>query len=339
MILISRVSFVAYALLLAPMAFAQTESPTPPPPANPPVEAPASVPVPVRGTRVSLIPPAGFTPAPEFTGFAQKENSASIMVTEIPGAYSKVTQGFSMPKELAKQGMTLVSRFPITLNGYNGMLVEIRQKVSGFDFRKWVVILGNAKESVLVTAAFPTDKSAILSQTLKNAVLTTDWKPIKPVSLTEGIRFSVAPSGGLRLAKRLQNNLIYTQDARFPSKSPDSPIFFAGPAASEMTVPAGAQETVAKQILSGQGRLSRTVFLSSAKETIGGFPGITVQARAVEAKTNAVVFVYQTVVYLPKGFYLLQGVVSAKNAARWLPAFENMTRSFRLLPNSTGKVL
>lgn len=64
----------------------------------------------VAGTRVSLVPPAGFVPARRFPGYALEAEGASIMVTELPAPLDKVLPGFSDPEQLKARALTLLSK-------------------------------------------------------------------------------------------------------------------------------------------------------------------------------------------------------------------------------------
>ncbi|MCK7511417.1 MAG: hypothetical protein MZV70_50120 [Desulfobacterales bacterium] len=60
----------------------------------------------VAGTRVTIEPPAGFSPAEQFPGFLRADIGASIMVTELPGSAAEVREGMT-EEGLAARGMVL----------------------------------------------------------------------------------------------------------------------------------------------------------------------------------------------------------------------------------------
>ena len=49
----------------------------------------------IEGTKISMVPPKDFTKAANFLGFQQTESGSSIMVLNVPGAFSKVSAGFT----------------------------------------------------------------------------------------------------------------------------------------------------------------------------------------------------------------------------------------------------
>ncbi|HEY9875148.1 MAG TPA: hypothetical protein V6D12_17070, partial [Candidatus Obscuribacterales bacterium] len=69
---------------------------------------------PVRGTRVSLIKPEGFTPAKNYSGFEQNNTGAGIMITEMPAPYSQIAPGLNAAN-LKTRGMALLKKESITI--------------------------------------------------------------------------------------------------------------------------------------------------------------------------------------------------------------------------------
>jgi hypothetical protein len=99
----------------------------------------ANVSVRVSGTQVSLVPPQGFRAATRFSGFENVEAQASIMITELPGPLSEVTQ-LLVPERMATQRMTLLARSDENLNGGDAILAAVAQRFAGDDFLKWVLL-------------------------------------------------------------------------------------------------------------------------------------------------------------------------------------------------------
>src|SRR5262245_16814003 len=83
----------------------------------------------VPGTRVSLSPPEGFSPARQYPGFESTDPAGSIMVTELPGSSLDMIRSMT-PPALASQGMTLVSARDISLNARAARLLNVRQKTA-----------------------------------------------------------------------------------------------------------------------------------------------------------------------------------------------------------------
>ena len=82
----------------------------------------------VKGTKMSLIPPDGFTQASNFNGFHQIGSRSSIMVIEIPGPYNEVSAA------LTKEG---------------------EQFAQGIMFTTYILVFGSEEFTVLINAMFP----------------------------------------------------------------------------------------------------------------------------------------------------------------------------------------
>jgi hypothetical protein len=102
----------------------------------------------VRGSKISLIKPDGFTDSGTFPGFQQEDSGASIVVTEIPGPYSKVTSGFNTAT-LKTRGITLVSKENIQIDRYQGLLLQVNQSLDARLFSKWITVFGDEQETVI----------------------------------------------------------------------------------------------------------------------------------------------------------------------------------------------
>src|SRR5271163_2233686 len=76
------------------------------------------------GSRVGLVPPAGMLPSKAFSGFADPDkNAAILMVTFPPVAFDQLDKSM-VPEELKKQGVDVDGREPITLGFGKGFIVK-----------------------------------------------------------------------------------------------------------------------------------------------------------------------------------------------------------------------
>ena len=69
---------------------------------------------------------------------------------------------------MATRNINLLDKQAHPLGGCQGVLLHTMQRASGIVFEKWVLAFGDEKESVLVTATFPQEIRATLSQPLKS---------------------------------------------------------------------------------------------------------------------------------------------------------------------------
>jgi hypothetical protein len=281
----------------------------------------------VAGTRVSVVPPAGFAPSQQFPGFVQESMSASIMVTEFPGPFSETSSGFASPLELMKRGMTLLSKQELKVNGRSGLLLQVKQIAFGTEYLKWLLIFGDDEESAIIAATFPKKLEMELSEKMKVSVLTAKWDKGKVVSPTEGLNFTFTEKGEMRLAKRIAHTLLYTKSGTFPSKGVDDPLFVIGQALSQIQLD-DKQEFV-------KSRLSQTATITGieierlSQVTVDSLSGYEISARGKDQETGQPMVIYQLVLFEDQGYYIMQGLVSETQRQVYLPVFKEMAESFK----------
>jgi len=281
----------------------------------------------IPGTRVSLVPPTGFKPAPEFSGFKQESNGSSIIVTEFPGPFSEVSSGFLNPSELAKRGMTLLNKQEINVNSQSGLLLHVKQNAFGTEYRKWLLIFGDAKESVLVVATFPLELEGDLSEKMKASVQTAKWDRGRVIVPTEGLSFTFTEKGEIKLAKRIANSLIYTKSGVFPSPAVDDPLFVIGQALSKVDV--ADKEQFAKSRLSQTATVSDIQIEQLSQVTVDNLNGYEIVAKGNDRESGNSMLIYQLVLFEDESYYIMQGLVSSKQGPTYLPVFKEMATSFR----------
>lgn len=281
----------------------------------------------IPGTRVSLVPPAGFISAAQFSGFWQESLGSSIIVTEFPGPFSEVSSGFLNTSDLAKRGMALLNKLDVKVNNETGLLLHLRQNASGTEYLKWLLIFGDEKESVMIAATFPKELEGDLSEKMKASVLTAKWDRERKVAPTEGLNFTFSEKGEIRLAKRIANSLLYTKSGVFPIKAVDDPLFIIGQALSKVDV--ADKEQFAKSRLSQTATVGNIEIGQVSQVTVDNLSGYEIFAKGSDTESGNSMVVYQMVLYEDQSYYIMQGLVSTKLAQTYLPVFKEMARSFR----------
>ncbi len=288
-------------------------------------QAPAAQRVP--GTRVRLAPPAGFEPAERFAGFQREELQAAIMVSVLPFPAAEMRRGMTR-EALAKQGMTLLATETVTVDGGETQLLRLSQAAGGASWLKWMVVLGDAETAVLVVAIFPAGAGEELDAAIKAAVLGATLDASGPVDLAEGLPFSLEPGAVLKLASRLGNMLLLTESGQPVAAGPHEAVLVVGcsfdvepPADLRAFSEARVRQTVE---LTGIGNLRGRDLL------VGGLPAHETLADAADEDSGIAMLLYQVVVPDERGYFLLQGLVSAERTAEVLPVFRAVTATFSL---------
>lgn len=137
-------------------------------------QAPAVQPVP--GTTVSMTPPAGFAPAAEFSGFKDRENTASILIAEFPAeAYPQLSTVFG-DLELARKafeakGISITALKRIDTSSGPALFLSGTQTAGTAHLNKWLALLKGEK-TVLITLQ-ATGASALTEAAAQKAVEST----------------------------------------------------------------------------------------------------------------------------------------------------------------------
>jgi hypothetical protein len=281
----------------------------------------------VAGTKISLKPPAGFTPASQFPGFELEDHGSSIMVTEIPGPFKEVSAGVTNPSSLKKQGISILSSQQVKVDGQTGVLVHVSQRAYDTDYLKWLLVFGDEKETVMIAATFPKQFGTKLSEVMKTSIFTATWDKGKIVSPTEGLTFAVSEKGELKIAKRFSNMLLYTQSGSIPKKSIDDPLFIVGQSVSKIET--DDIESFAKSHILQTDSVTGVEIELSNKMSIDNLNGYEIVAKAKDSKSGEPMFIYQTMLFDAQGYYLMLGMVSDRQRQAYLTVFREMAGTFK----------
>lgn len=315
------VSLAVTLLFTGYFAFHRTDAPAPAHP-RPALQ-------PVRGTRVSIAPPEGFVPDTNFPGFSRRAYAATIQVTEMPAPFHETRSGFNLP-ELRERGMTLLDREDLRIGGYPGFLVHLTQVAAGQTFEKWIGVLGNEQESLLVVATFPRASAESFSAPMKAAILSTRWDLKKSVDPLADLNYAVEPAGPLKLARRLGNGLLYTRRGAFPAQDPADPLFIVGPSISRREVPEA--RTFAEHRAHQTESLDDLAIARSEAVEIDGLTGWEILGEGKDRRDGRRITLYQVVLLDGPTYYLMQGLVGTAVATDHLSHFQAMARSFKRKP-------
>lgn len=280
----------------------------------------------VPGTKVSLVPPKGFVTADRFPGFQQTDLSASIMVTEFPGPISEVSKGMTKSM-LASRGMTLVSSQSEKVNGRNALILHVAQMAGGTKFLKWMLLIGDTKNSVMVVGTFPKDVEPMIGPGIKKAVLSTVWSLDLPIDPFEGLGFRVVPTVNLKIAGRMSNMLTLTASGKIGTLGPSDPVYLVG--MSIRSVPISDlrlfSESRARQIA----EIKELHNITGTESKMGEIPGYELLGEAQDAKTSVPMRVYVVVAPDEGGYFIAVGLVGKTRADEFVPEFRHVTASFQ----------
>ena len=175
----------------------------------------------VEGTNVFMVPPSLFESSNNFKGFQNPiDQTAMIMILEIPGPFSEVLKGFD-PEMLKSQGMEIIRKSEIIVSDLDGLLIDIDQSVNGMKFSKQLVVYGNEKSSTLINGTFLKD-SLQLGERIRQSILTTFVDSDLISNPREALNYSLnEESGSLKFNYVIGNGMLFNRDLKIPTESLD----------------------------------------------------------------------------------------------------------------------
>jgi hypothetical protein len=282
----------------------------------------------VPGTKVSLVPPAGFSLAQQYPGFEREADQATIMVTELPTPAAEMINAMTAPA-LATRGMTLLSSEHATIGGNAARLLRLRQKTPNGDVAKSMLIAGSRTMTIMIVATFPTDSPSSTRADIQRSLLSTIWGSTAPGEF-EGLPFRVTPTSKLKLAKRVSNMLMFTESGTVGSAGSSEALYLVGHSIGRGTL--GSLRSFAEARAKQTARSMDVGNFSGRTIQVEGLDAFELEADAVDARSGAAMRIYQVIVPDDTGYFIAQGLVRADRAADLMPEFRALTMSFRLTP-------
>ena len=181
----------------------------------------------ISNSVVSLSPPAGFIQDPTFSGFKHEKLRATIMMVEMPRPFNMET-GFT-EGDSAINGMKVISRKQVEVDGRKGLLCQLNRKAAMRDFTQWMLVLPNSNYTTAVSGTYLTKDEETLSTPIKESLLTVHIGDNEK-QLLQSLPFEVTMNdGSFYLAKVLSTpSVIYTKDGIWSDSSMSSTSLYAG---------------------------------------------------------------------------------------------------------------
>ncbi len=280
---------------------------------------------------LSIQPPEGFEKATTFHGVQQLQTEASIMISEIPGPFSEVIQGFTS-EQLEARGIRLLTKQWLIED--QKVLMQVSQKTSSRGhFRKWLLAFSDQQNKTkLVVATFPEDASEKLSESLKKAVLSASLIPQSFAIST--LPFSITPSSELVEVQEVQaagKVRLFSKDGVLKTPAPEDPLFIVAPSLGD--VPIYDPEAFALHRL-GQVSQLQTIEVEKIQAiSINNQDGFEIIATAKDRQSQAPLRIYQAMLFPEKGGYVVMiGMVGQDDPAQYMSEFQKMAQTYQHTP-------
>ena len=278
----------------------------------------------IAGTKISIIPPQGFTKASDFLGFQQELSGSSIMFLDVPGPFSEISKGFTKENFLS-QGVQVQDIENLEINGLPAIFVTGEQNAYGNEYIKFVLSFGTEKETIMINGAFPKNLNETGTD-IKSAMLTAYYEPDKVINPFEIVDYVInTDEYGLKFAKSMSNSLVFTADGLLPVQSEDKTTFIAAKSFSKVPI----SDTKLFSI----NRLKKMPFeienIESTEDiSIDGISGYEIIAFTVDKNTAEKGKVYQVMLFSDSHYYIMLGTTNQEYEIN-IEKFKKIANSFK----------
>lgn len=286
--------------------------------------------VPVRGTSIAMVPPAGFSPSTTFTGFEHAATGSAFKVVEFSRDAYKTMMKELTDEELAGQGITIASRTKVTIGGARGLLLTGTQTTGKLTMGRWILILGARSNTVMITVQdlslrMLDDETVV--ETLKSVRFRTRLSLKQrvaelPVAFGDLAGFKVAyvaAGMGAALVKRSsrpddlsQPVVIVSWPSDAPYQTQDGPL------------------TLSQSMLRAVGSVTYSRFGQMSKVQVAGDDGYELSAEAKDNLTGRKVTVTQWLQLRPRGQVRVVAIVAPRQHAKLLPALRKLAAGLQV---------
>jgi len=260
----------------------------------------------IKGTKVSLIAPNGFTDGLNFLGLQQTESGSSIMILDIPGPYSETSKGITKENMLSK-GVEVSKIENLTINGLPAMFVTGTQNAYGNIYTKYIFVFGSENETIMINGVYPENLSKIGDE-VKRSMLTVYYEADKKIDPLANLDYSIdVTETKLKFGKSMSNSLIFSVDGQVPTSSSDKTNLVIAKSFSPVT-----QEDKKLFVIN---RLKQTpIEIDNIEYTneisIDGIYGYEIYAKGKSKKTGEIENIYQVILFSDKLYYILFGTTN-----------------------------
>lgn len=285
----------------------------------------------VPGTKVSLIPPAGFEPSDSFTGFEDRRNNARIVVLQIPMPFEELMKGFS-EEAFSERGMTLHRKEAVKIGEREGVLLFLTLEREGVRFGQWMAYFGTESLTVNVVAGFPEANGAEFSEKLRQSILSARLEAAEPDPLAN-LSFTFDAPSKLKLVSRMANALTYTKDGTMTKLEPSEPsgplLIIAEEGSGREEAGVSVPELCAGAAGTWGTKFKNLVFESPKLTDADGYPVCEITGTATDPRSKLPLSLMVFLVFPPGRTYSFLAQVETQQKQEYWEDFRKVGKSLR----------
>ncbi|HGM6068916.1 TPA: hypothetical protein ACKP39_002614 [Stenotrophomonas maltophilia] len=234
-------------------------------------------PMAVPGSVVSLSPPPGFAPAPNFSGFVSEDGRASILVAELPAEASSVVSELFVDEgtarsRFASQGVEVDRLESLSVDGRIVPVAIGSQDAHGYTFDKWMALFSGSP-TVMITVQAPRGHALTHKQAMR-ALASVTLRPLATIEQKmAAMPFSIEPVPPFRLIGTLSGSAVaLTAGERDTDPEGLQPLVIV---ASQLSLPFASNDLqqVSDQLIAGTVGIQGGRITSRRNVSFGGITG------------------------------------------------------------------
>ncbi len=282
----------------------------------------------VTGTKLQIIPPAGFVKSTGYNGYSHQLAGSSIVITEIAGDVNKNFIGFDK-KQLFKTGVLVEKTTYYQINGFDALLVEGKQSAYGKTYNRILLVIGDYYRTYLLSASVLSTSSEKHLNEVKESLLGVIYQPDKESNILDRFDFSVDVSGTvLKKGNLMLSSLTYTDDGLVPSKTDNKTSFLIRKQTAVNKISEAERKTLAVKLfdlypLEWEKDMSR----EPKAINIGGLNGYEIFCMGVNKELYKLELIYQVVLFQGQDYYVISGITYG-DFENNLTMFKKVTATF-----------
>lgn len=284
----------------------------------------------VKGSKLFLIPPESFAVATQFQGFQDFDRSASLLVAIIETPAESIINAFT-EEALKGQGVKMLQRAEITLNGMPGLFITGEQKGFGTTFNKYILVFGDENFTALVNGMYPKEDAKELDKLVIDAMRSTVYVDDADNNPLDALNFTIDTEGTkMQYGSMFSGSVLFSVDGKVPPQSEDKTNFTI----SQSVNPSFYldEKSFCIQRLKKLPYQDITFREEEIEEvTIDSLHGYTIIAQAVEPNDNdnEARYIYQTMLFHGEGHYFILLGTSRDEPESNQAMFEQIVKSFK----------
>jgi hypothetical protein len=284
-----------------------------------------------EGSSFGVVPFEGSTPAVDFTGFADLETSATVMINELPlEAWEEITKNFSDPAALASAGINVTSNEKLMIGGMEALRISGTQSVRGVTLPKCLVLVKGRESMGLITAQMPfaqtpdADACALIKGVTQRASATL-------AEQMAALPFALNDLGGMRVTNVIGGSAVtLTIGPLDQDRSLSQPVVIVANAIDNRAAGVDLQEYSKAALLSSV-MLKFGQQEEAIETSLAGLPATRLVYAAKNDETGAAMRLVQWMGFKPDGGYVrIIGFARAPAWAEAYPAFERIAEGLQV---------